>query len=326
MKTLILASLTGAAVTFFAGLAVIPLLKRLKAGQPILKYVKTHYGKSGTPTMGGLFFILPCAGLYFAFGGALSRTGTVTVTMGVFYALIGFLDDYIKIKYRRNEGLKPYQKIFFQTAVAIVAGLFAYRYGITAVILPFTDKSAEIGLWSVLLTAFIFIAVTNSVNLTDGLDGLAGGVSAVYLVSVLVLTAVQQKYYLSPVNGTESDGLSLFSALTVGGILGFLVFNTPKAKVFMGDTGSLALGGIISAVSVFGGNALYIPIIGVCFVWSSVSVIIQVVYFKRKRKRVFLMSPFHHHLQLKGYSETKIAYLYSLITGIMGAISVISYL
>ena len=163
------------------------------------------------------------------------------------------------------------------------------------------------------------MAITNSVNLTDGLDGLAGSVSLVYLLFLGLLIILQGQVHLS------YDMLSLIICF-VGGLLSFLFFNVNKAKVFMGDTGSLALGGLIGSISIFTNNTLIIPFLGIAFVVSSLSVIIQVLYYKKTKRRVFLMAPFHHHLQLKGYSEAKIGYIYSLVTVIMGTLLLICYL
>ena len=326
MSGLILAGLTSLALTFLSGLVFIPVLRKVKAGQPILKYVKEHEQKSGTPTMGGLFFILPLTVVFFIFGGGRTRVATVSVAIGLFYMLVGFLDDFLKIKLKHNEGLKPYQKIVFQTAIALLGGAFAYTNGLTALYIPFVKRTADIGVFIIFVVAAVFIALTNSVNLTDGLDGLCGGVSACYLLTVAALILLEQGFGGSYLKGEEIDGLVLLISVTFFAVIGFLIFNVPKAKVFMGDTGSLGLGGILGAVSVFSGNTLFIPVIGAAFVWSSLSVIIQVAHFKRTRKRVFLMAPFHHHLQMKGLIETQIGFYYSLITVIIGLITVIFYL
>ena len=326
MSGLILAGLSSLALTFLSGLIFIPVLRKVKAGQPILKYVKEHEQKSGTPTMGGLFFILPLAAVFFIFGGGRTRVATVSVAIGLFYMLVGFLDDFLKIKLKHNEGLKPYQKIVFQTAIAILGGAFAYTNGLTALYIPFVKRTADIGVFIIFVVAAVFIALTNSVNLTDGLDGLCGGVSACYLLIFAALILLERGFGGSYLKDEETDGILLLISVTFFAVIGFLIFNVPKAKVFMGDTGSLGLGGILGAVSVFSGNTLFIPLVGVAFVWSSLSVIIQVAYFKRTRKRVFLMAPFHHHLQMQGLTETQIGFYYSLITVIIGLITVIFYL
>ncbi len=324
MDSLILATLCAISLTLVAGFLIIPVLKKIKAGQPILKYVETHKDKNGTPTMGGLFFISSAVIAFMLFGGLTGRMATVALSIGLAFMLVGFLDDFIKIKYHKNEGLKAYQKIIFQIAIATVAGVFAYKNGITAFNLPFTNKKIDLDWWTIPVVAIIFIATTNSVNLTDGLDGLAGSVSAVYLIAMVCLISVQTvgfDYNFTVSN--EYSSLKLLSCCLIGGIMGFLVFNSNKAKVFMGDTGSLSLGGFIGAISIFSLNSFFIPIIGIMFVLSSISVIVQVLYFKRTRNRVFLMAPLHHHFQLKGYSETQIAYCYSLITAVSGGICVL---
>ena len=327
MKVLILAALVSLALTLVAGLIVIPLLKKIKAGQTVLKYVEEHKEKNGTPTMGGLFFIIPSVLVFIIFGGINGRLATLAMTIGLAFMVVGFIDDYIKVRYRRNEGLKAYQKIIFQLGISTLAGVFSYMNGITLFHIPFTSISLDLKWWTIPIVAIIFIAITNSVNLTDGLDGLAGSVSAVYLVAITVLivmqiTTLKQMY----VNVLEHQRLNLLSMCLVGGLLGFLVYNTNRAKVFMGDTGSLSLGGFIGAVSIFSSNSFFIPIIGITFVVSSISVIVQVAYFKRTKKRVFLMAPLHHHFQLKGYSEGKITFCYSLVTLVLGALSVLAYL
>ena len=326
MRILFLILLCSIGTVFITGLFAVPALRRIKAGQPILKYVKEHESKSGTPTMGGLFFIVPCTVLFFAFGGLTEKIAAFSAAIGLFYMLVGFLDDFIKIKLKHNEGLKPYQKILFQTAIALLGGAFAYSNGLTAIYLPFTKKAVEVGIFSIFIVASVFIAITNSVNLTDGLDGLCGGVSLCYAAFIAVIIVLEKEFAFSYIREEETDGLLLLIFALMGGILGFLIFNAPKAKVFMGDTGSLAIGGILGAVSVFSGNTLFVPIIGGAFVWSSLSVIIQVAYFKRTKRRVFLMAPFHHHLQMKGFTETQISFYYSLYTIITGTVCVIFYL
>lgn len=327
MKTLLLAGLTSLVLSYVLGLITIPFLKKLKAGQPIYEYVKEHKDKDGTPTMGGLFFIVAAVITFILFGGINSRISVVATSIGVAYMLVGFIDDFIKIKLKTNEGLKPYQKIIFQLFIAVFAGVFVWHNGITVFYVPFVQKSVDLGAFAMIIVPIIFIAITNSVNLTDGLDGLAGSVSAAYLISFICLITIQienfEELYLLP---NEYEYINILSVSLVGAILGFLVFNHSKAKVFMGDTGSLSLGGFIGAISIFSSNSFFIPVIGIMFVFSSISVILQVAYFKRTKKRIFLMAPIHHHFQLKGKSESKIAYCYTLVTFIVGAICLITYM
>ncbi len=327
MKSLILAAILTLFLSVISGFLIIPLLKKLKVGQPILHYVETHKQKSGTPTMGGLFFILPSALIYILFGGGKSNLSIVCLSIGLAYLIVGFLDDYIKIKFKKNQGLKPYQKIIFQISIAIMAGVYAYNNGFSVFYVPFLMIEVNMGIMSIPIITIIFLAITNSVNLTDGLDGLAGQVSLVYFIFIIVLMSVQyQSTKIIYINIEQYYGLSLLSSCLIGGIMGFLLFNVSKAKVFMGDTGSLSLGGFIGAVSIFSLNSFFIPIIGIMFVVSSISVIIQVLHFKKTRKRIFLMAPIHHHFQLKGYTETQIGYVYVLITVVFGLLAVLPYL
>lgn len=327
MKSLILAVICSFFLTVISGVFALPILRKLKVGQPILHYVKTHKNKSGTPTMGGLFFILPSALIFIIFGGLKSRLAIVCLSIGLAYLIVGFLDDFIKIKYNKNQGLKAYQKVIFQIAIAIMAGVYGYKNGFSVFYVPFLMIEINVGIFAIPIITLIFLAITNSVNLTDGLDGLAGQVSLVYLIFLVVLMTVQyQTLSIIHISLEQYYGLTLLSSTLVGGIMGFLLFNISKAKVFMGDTGSLSLGGFIGAISIFSLNTFYIPFLGIMFVISSISVIIQVLYFKKTKKRVFLMAPIHHHFQLKGYSETQIGYAYALITAVFGMLAVLPYL
>lgn len=289
--------------------ALIPLLKKLHAGQYILGYVEEHKSKSGTPTMGGLAFVCAAALCALFFGLYADRHTAVAVTLGAAYAAVGFLDDFLKLRLRRNLGLRAYQKILFQAAVALFAGIYCYRAHLTALHIPFTHFTFDIGAWVIPLTAFVFIATTNCVNLTDGLDGLAASVSFWFLAAMAALI------FAAP----EGDAsLAQLSLILCGALAGYLLFNTSRASVFMGDTGSLGLGGFIAAVSAFSGNLLYIAVIGIMFVCSGISVLCQVIYYKKTKKRLFRMAPLHHHLQKLGYSESKITYAYSLVTALSG--------
>lgn len=326
MRLSIISALVSLFCTVALGYLTLPLLRRLKAGQPILKYVEAHKNKSGTPTMGGLFFIVPSCAVFLIFFGVKLKLAIFSLCVGLAFMVVGFLDDFIKVKFKQNEGLKPYQKILFQTSIAVVAGIFVWLNGLTEFYIPFTKKTVNLGLLSIPLVVVVFLAITNSVNLTDGLDGLAGSSTLFYLlfISILIYLQMNSVKYLYT-SSFEFYGLINLSCCLIGAIAGFLLFNYSKASVFMGDTGSLALGGFVGSISIFSFNSLLIPILGLVYLLSSLSVIIQVVYFKMTRKRVFLMAPLHHHIQIKGHSEAKISYLYSLITCIMGICLIISY-
>ena len=293
MRNILFCLLASFLVSFLLCVLLIPLLKRLGAGQNILHYVKEHKNKGGTPTMGGLAFILAASVVAFAANGTADKPFLVTLAVGIGYLAVGFLDDFLKKARGNNLGLRPYQKIIFQFAVAVMAGIYCCLEGLTVVKIPYTSVEFDLG-WGMLpLAVLVLVATVNSVNLTDGLDGLAGSVSAVFFAVVGGLVLLQE----------QDSGIPNLCFCLTGALLAFLVFNVNRASVFMGDTGSLSLGGFAACAALFSGNALVIPIVGVMFVLSSISVIIQVIYYKKTGKRIFLMAPIHHHFQEKGHSE-----------------------
>ena len=323
MKIYCASFLVAAIISIAIGAITIPLLKKLKFGQNILSYVSEHDYKSGTPTVGGIIFISSCIIAYYVFRSEENRLSEVCVAVFVAYALVGFIDDFIKIKLHRNEGLNPVQKTLFEIIIAVVVSVYAYTRGLTKVSIPFTNTVVDLKLWYVPLCAFCFIATTNSVNLTDGLDGLAGGVT--YVFGSLLLIQVFKGGIRYPVS-KEYANVAQFSFCLSGALVGFLFYNTYRATVFMGDTGSLALGGAVAITAALSGNLLFIPIIGITYVASSISVILQVTYFRLSGgKRLFLMAPLHHHFQHKGYAESKIVFGYKFVTLVIG-LSVIIFI
>lgn len=327
MKIYCASFLVAAIISIAIGAITIPLLKKLKFGQNILSYVSEHDYKSGTPTVGGIIFISSCIIAYYVFRSEENRLSEVCVAVFVAYALVGFIDDFIKIKLHRNEGLNPVQKTLFEIIIAVVVSVYAYTRGLTKVSIPFTNTVVDLKFWYVPLCAFCFIATTNSVNLTDGLDGLAGGVTYVYALvfGSLLLIQVFKGGIRYPVS-KEYANVAQFSFCLSGALVGFLFYNTYRATVFMGDTGSLALGGAVAITAVLSGNLLFIPIIGITYVASSISVILQVTYFRLSGgKRLFLMAPLHHHFQHKGYEESKIVFGYKFVTLVIG-LSVIIFI
>ena len=296
---------------------VISVCKKLKASQTILHYVDKHAGKQGTPTMGGVIFLAAMlVGLCFLLP-EQRFTSIFLILVTLSYGLLGFLDDFIKIRYHHNEGLRPYQKIIGQFGLALIVSLYIYFSGRTS--LNFFGITFDIGAFIIPLVILVLIATTNSVNLTDGLDGLAGGVSFVYLLIFGIL--------LTLFNSVEMSNLAIITFSLCGGLLGFLMFNCFPAKIFMGDTGSLALGGFIGIVAVLTGLELILPIMGIMFVLSAVSDILQVLYFKKtKGKRIFLMAPLHHHFEQKGVHENRIVIVYISITAVISLIVLGVYL
>ncbi len=297
---------------------VIKWSKKLKFGQNILSYVESHQSKQGTPTMGGVVFIISSILATLCF---VSKSfGMAAVALAVFFAfgVLGFLDDFIKIKCKRNLGLRAYQKVIGQLAISLIVGLYVYFNSFVGakVFLPFSNTSFDFGIIIIPFVIFIFIATTNSVNLTDGLDGLAGGTTIAYLIGMGVIIFFNFKN-LDSAMIEQQKNLLIFVSAVIGGIFGFLLFNSHPAAIFMGDTGSLALGSVVSLAGVFTGLELYIPILGLMFVLSTLSVIIQVLHFKRTKKRIFLMAPLHHHFEKKGLHENKIVTIYITITAIL---------
>lgn len=312
MKTELLLLLVSGGVSACFCALLIPVLRRAKAGQPILGYVREHSYKSGTPTMGGVAFIAAAAIAAALFGVFADKRAAVALAFGVACTAVGFLDDFMKFHRRCNLGLRAYQKIVFQAAIALLAGLYCRYDGLTLLYIPFTNIAVDIGGWMIPLAAFVFVAAANCVNLTDGLDGLAASVCFWYFAALAALI-----FFLAGAGGVLLSRLCL---ALCGALAGYLLFNTHRASVFMGDTGSLGLGGFAAALAVFSGNALYVAILGIMFVFSGISVILQVIYYKRTGRRLFRMAPLHHHFQQKGYGEAKIAFAYSFVTAAAGVV------
>ena len=312
---LIVAALTAFALSALLSAAALPALKKLKAAQTVLGYVEKHAKKSGTPTMGGIAFVLATAIVVFVF--CDSHVAKVAAGAMLGFGLIGFLDDAIKVLFRRNLGLKAYQKIVGQAGVTAIMVAYGYRQGGgTVAHIPFAGMDVDLGDWYIPLAALAYLGTVNCVNLTDGLDGLAAGTGTVYfavLGIVCTMTAI------------AGDGqLAMMSFALAGALTAFLWFNSNPARMFMGDTGSLALGGAAASVSILSHNIFLIPLVGIMYVVSGISVIVQVVSFKLTGKRVFAMAPFHHHLEYRGVKESKIVAEYTIVTAVAGALGLLS--
>lgn len=328
-------SLISFIVSFVVGLILMPIiikiLKRISASQTILGYVENHKDKNGTVTMGGVVFMLTTLIVSLCFI-KFDITWVVCLLVAIFFGVLGLMDDYLKVKYKQNLGLRAYQKIIGQVGISVIFAIFIYFFTQNSgkIFIPFTSESVNIGFWIIPLIVLVMVATTNSVNLTDGLDGLAGNVSLFYLVFFTIITNIlSNQLFLSGETGVvlqNIENINILSMIFSGSILAFLLYNTSKASIFMGDAGSLCLGGYIGASACILGMEFLIPILGFCFVFSAISVILQVFVFKIKKKRIFKMAPFHHHLQMSGLSEPKIVVLYSAVTAVLGVASVILYL
>jgi phospho-N-acetylmuramoyl-pentapeptide-transferase len=274
----------------------IPLLRKLKFGQQVrVDGPESHLKKTGTPTMGGIIILvaLTLSFLKFADNGP-EYWALLTACLG--FGLVGFLDDYIKIVFKRSLGLTAKQKLFGQLLFSAIFCYFLYRMDHSTIVgVPGTNWSIDLGWSYYLLVVIMFLGSTNAVNFTDGVDGLLSGTSALAFgaFAVIALEATQPQ-------------AAVFSAAVVGAVLGFLVYNAHPAKIFMGDTGSLGLGGGIAAVAILTKTELLLVVIGGVFVLEMLSVIIQVTSFKTRGKRVFKMSPIHHHFELSGWSEWRV--------------------
>lgn len=297
----ILAIFLGFIISVILGLIILPILRHFHLGQRISSFVsKKHLKKEGTPTMGGLIFIIPTVlvTLLLLVTGRVNYTSNLGIVLLVFlgYALIGFLDDYLSIKRNNNEGLTVFQKLILQVLIAI--GFF-YIYmrsgGETSWVIGTLHMDLEMGWMYGLFILLILVGASNAVNLTDGLDGLAGGLGAIAFIAFALISFVV---------GFEDIGI--FSLILVGSLLGFLFFNTHPAKVFMGDTGSLALGGLIGAIAILTHRELTLLVVAGVFVIETLTVIIQTISMVLFKKKVFLMTPLHHHFEKLGWSEQDI--------------------
>ena len=304
MDKILLAAIFAAGLVLCTGPLLIPELHKLKFGQSIREEgPKSHQAKSGTPTMGGIMIILA---IVIATVAAAPLTPAVLlalfITLGHF--VLGFLDDYIKVVKKRNLGLKAKQKMLGQILIAIVTMIVGTRVlGIdTTIWIPIADINLDIGIGYYFLVLFVLVGTSNAVNLTDGLDGLASGT-----------VAIASGAYALVCYMTGHFDLALFCVAMMMACLAFLRFNAHPAKVIMGDTGSLALGGAIAAVGILTHTEILLAVIGFVFVCEALSVIIQVISFKTTGKRVFRMSPIHHHFELGGWKETKVVFVFWMV-------------
>ncbi len=316
------ALMIGFIISTIFGVILIPILKKVKAGQRINVYVDAHKDKAGTPTMGGFIFIIPCiiTVVLLLLTGKMDYSVNLFITIFVFisYALIGFLDDYISLKHNTNKGLTQLQKLFLQFIVALVFYILMRHYGDGDSVLRITFFNFE---WNMswfygLFILFLLVGTSNAVNLTDGLDGLAGGLSAIAFLAYGLIS--WGSYWIS---GYQDIGIFCF--ILVGCIMGFLVFNSHPAKVFMGDTGSLSLGATLATVAILTSHEFSLAVVGGVFVLETLSVIIQIFSVVVFGKRVFLMSPIHHHFERLGWSEGDIVKCFWIVGFMLSLLALI---
>lgn len=302
------------ATSVIVGPLVIPFLRKMKVGQTVREEgPKAHLKKNGTPTMGGVIIISAVALTSIFYAKDYPKIIPVLFLM-LGFGLIGFLDDYIKVVLKRSMGLRPLEKFSCQIIVTTIFIYYTNHYTeiSTNMLLPSggSEKYLDLGIFTAPMMYFVILGTVNGVNFTDGLDGLAA--------SVTVLAAT----FFSVIAIGTGAGIEPVTCAVVGSLLGFLLFNVHPASVFMGDTGSLALGGFVAAAAYMTQTTLFLPIVGCVYMIEVCSVILQVVYFKlTDGKRIFKMAPLHHHFELCGWSETKIVAVFAIITAIMSLLS-----
>ena len=306
IRELTFTAMIGFLIVIILGPIFIPMLARFKFGQTVRdEGPQSHLAKNGTPTMGGVMMIVAIliTGLTRA---KISQGLIVGLICIVGFGFVGFLDDFIKIKMKRSLGLKAYQKIILQFALALYIAYYQYSASpsATQLVIPFTNHIINLGIWYIPFMMIFIIGTVNAVNLTDGLDGLASGVTLI----------VSCFFILFAVSISNSD-VAILAAATAGACLGFLGFNAYPAKVFMGDTGSMALGGAVVAFATLTNSPLLIVIVGFIYLAEALSVMIQVTYFKLTNgKRIFKMAPLHHHFEQCGWPETRVVFIFWIAT------------
>jgi len=290
-------------VALLVGKILIKKLTVLKYGQSIREEgPQSHFKKTGTPTMGGVIFLSVFL-FVIVFNGNFNSNICIILFVMYGLALIGFVDDYRIIKFKSNEGISAKQKIIAQVIIALIASIMAYHFLGSDIFIPFLNKNIELNWIYYPFNILFIVALSNAVNLTDGLDGLSTTVTIIVLIFFFTIAIIFNEYYLS-----------ILIAAAIGSLFGFLYYNINPAKVFMGDVGSLSLGGLISGIAMVLKLQLIIPIIGIIYFVETMSVIIQVLYFKKYGKRVFKMTPIHHHYELSGLTENQIVRKFSFIT------------
>ena len=301
-------------ITQLLGPAMLRFLHRLKFGQFIREEgPESHQKKSGTPTMGGVLFLLGMlVGSIFFLRSYPKILPVILVTLG--FAVVGFADDYIKVVMKRNLGLTEIQKLAGQLIVAILFAIYMVKFsGLgTDIMIPFTGRSLDLGILYIPVLIFVLLGTANGANFTDGLDGLASSVTAVIAVFLTVFSV------------SQGAGIEPVTSAMIGALLGFLCFNTHPAKVFMGDTGSLALGGFVASACYMMKMPLFLPLLAFIYFVEVLSVIIQVSYYKKTKKRIFRMAPIHHHFELGGWPETKVVSMFMITTAMLCLVSMLA--
>ncbi len=318
-----MALMLGFVLSIITGVILIPLLRKLHFGQSVsLTLGERHLKKNGTPTIGGLIFIIPTiiSLLLLWFRGSIEMTSNLMIVLFVFisYALLGLADDLLKIVFKNNKGLSIMFKLLMQTVIALVFFyIFIRNGGVPEIRISAINLYIYMGWTYGLFILFLLVGSSNAVNITDGLDGLAGGLSAIAFLA----------YGLIAWNTTWLAGyqeIAIFCFVLIGALLGFLVFNTHPAKVFMGDTGSLALGGSLAAIAILTRHELSLAVVGGVFVIETLSSLIQIIAIRKFHKKIFKMAPLHHHFEKLGWEENDIVKMFWIV-GLILAMLMITY-
>ena len=308
----LLALMIGFIIATGLGLIAVPLLRKIKAGQRINVYVEAHQKKSGTPTMGGIIFIIPTilTTVFLILTNRMEFSVNLLIVLFVFvsYSLIGFLDDYLSIKKNQNKGLTQLEKLLLQFIVALIFYILYRKYTSANSVLEITLLHIKwnLGWFYGVFILLLLVGSSNAVNLTDGLDGLAGGLSAIAFLAFGLIS--WGSYWIE---GYQDMGIFCF--ILVGAIMGFLVYNSNPAKVFMGDTGSLTLGATLATIAILTNHELSLAVIGGVFVIETLTVMIQIVSVVLFKKKVFLMTPIHHHFERLGWREGSIVKVFWIV-------------
>ena len=317
-----LSLMLGFIISMVVGIIFIPCMKKIGVGQQVSHSLEKHLKKEGTPTMGGFIFIIGtilsiiCLWLY----GSLEITSNILIVLVVFlsYGALGFADDYLKVRYKNNKGLSRMLKLLIQTLIALV---FFYIYvkdgGKPTIDITFLNLHLNLGWTYGLFILFLLVGSSNAVNITDGLDGLAGGLSAIAFAAYGIIA-----WSTSWLAGYTE--IAIFSFILVGSLLGFLLFNSHPAKVFMGDTGSMALGATLAAIAILTRHEISLAVIGGVFVIETLSTLIQIIAIRKFHRRVFKKAPLHHHFEELGWQETDIVKTFWVV-GLILAMIMITY-
>lgn len=315
-KDLTLTAIIAFVLVMVMGPVLIPFLHKFKFGQTVRNDgPQSHLKKNGTPTMGGVMMMLAIL-IATLIRADLSTEIFMALLCMLGFGMVGFIDDFVKIKMTRSLGLTAKQKIVLQVILALVISIYKYKAigsGIQFIV-PFSQAGINIGIAYVPVMLVVILGTVNAVNLTDGLDGLASGITAIVSTFFMVFALMI----------ANNMGMSQMAAATLGACIGFMWFNVNPAKVFMGDTGSMALGGAVTAFAIFTNSVLIIPIVGGIYFAEALSVIIQVLYFKKTKKRIFKMAPLHHHYEQCGWPETKVVFIFWIVSIVLAWIGVVA--